>query len=94
MVLTFRLLLASLCLVAIPLVSAPVEAHKNPNESQSVQQNASEQAGAMSRGMSMQHQGGSLEDNRPTTLSGRLVDFLGRMHPFAVHFPIALIPAS
>ena len=34
------------------------------------------------------------EDARPTTFFGRLTDWLGRMHPFAVHFPIALFPVA
>lgn len=92
MVLNVRLLLAALCLIALPLVAAPAGAHREHNELQALQQNGSEQVIAMSRGMSMEHQ--MTEEERPTTFSGRLVDFLGRMHPFAVHFPIALIPAS
>jgi uncharacterized membrane protein len=40
------------------------------------------------------HQHGDAEEERPTTFSGRLMRWLGNMHPFAVHFPIALIPAS
>lgn len=31
---------------------------------------------------------------RPTTFGGRLMRWLGQMHPFAVHFPIALFPVS
>ena len=38
--------------------------------------------------------GMDMDEERPTTLGGRLLGFLGHMHPFAVHFPIALIPAS
>jgi uncharacterized membrane protein len=34
------------------------------------------------------------KDDRPITISGRLFAWLGHMHPFAVHFPIALFPIS
>ena len=40
------------------------------------------------------HHHGAMEEEPPTTFGGRLVRWLGNMHPFAVHFPIALIPAS
>jgi uncharacterized membrane protein len=36
----------------------------------------------------------AMEDARPTTFSGRLMSWLGRTHPFAVHFPIALFPVA
>lgn len=35
-----------------------------------------------------------MEMQRPTTFLGRLTDWFGRMHPFAVHFPIALFPVA
>jgi hypothetical protein len=34
------------------------------------------------------------EDARPSTFPGRLLAWLGHMHPFAVHFPIVLFPVS
>lgn len=34
------------------------------------------------------------ERKRPTTPLGRLLDWLGRLHPLIVHFPIAFFPAA
>ena len=34
------------------------------------------------------------ERKRPTTPLGRLLDWLGRLHPVIVHFPIAFFPAA
>lgn len=36
----------------------------------------------------------SLEGEAAKSWSSRLVDWIGRTHPFAVHFPIALIPIA
>ncbi len=35
-----------------------------------------------------------MEAQAPKTFLGRLTDWFGRMHPFAVHFPIALFPVA
>ena len=35
-----------------------------------------------------------MEAERPKTFPERLVSWFGRMHPFAVHFPIALFPVA
>lgn len=35
-----------------------------------------------------------MEAQAPNTFLGRLTDWVGRMHPFAVHFPIALFPVA
>jgi len=35
-----------------------------------------------------------MEDGTPTAWPSRIIAWSGRMHPFAVHFPIALIPIS
>lgn len=42
----------------------------------------------------MEEHAEEMEDQRPATFSGRLMRWLGQMHPFAVHFPIALFPVS
>lgn len=34
------------------------------------------------------------ERKRPATTPGRLLDWLGRLHPIVVHFPIAFFPAA
>jgi uncharacterized membrane protein len=35
-----------------------------------------------------------MEAQQPKTLAERLMSWFGRMHPFAVHFPIALFPVA
>jgi uncharacterized membrane protein len=36
----------------------------------------------------------AMEEARPKTFSERLMSWIGRTHPFAVHFPIALFPVA
>ena len=36
----------------------------------------------------------AMEAQEPKSFPGRLMDWFGRMHPFAVHFPIALFPVA
>ena len=100
MVLKLMRLFALLGIALMVALSAPVTAHKQHNESREA---AEQQNQAASRDMhqnmaAMPDMGedghGAMEEERPTTFSGRLYRFLGAMHPFAVHFPIALIPAS
>jgi len=94
--------------IAIPIiallitVSAPAYAHEhNEQQEAAEQQNQAGhdhaatpgQMGEMGEMAGHSHDGG-MEEQRPTTFGGRLLAWLGRMHPFAVHFPIALIPAS
>lgn len=50
-------------------------------------------ASAMEEHMEMGGMEG-MEMERPATFLGRLADWFGRMHPFAVHFPIALFPIA
>lgn len=39
--------------------------------------------------------GGMIDDNeKPQSFAERLIDWLGRLHPMVVHFPIAFIPAA
>jgi uncharacterized membrane protein len=97
MVLIVRILLAFLCLLAIPLLSAPAWAHKNRNEVQATRLQAENGAGAIADHAANPAAGAhamGMEEHRPTTFGGRLVSFAGRMHPFAVHFPIALFPIA
>lgn len=92
------LLLVALLVVSLPL-SAPVTAHKAHNKQQASQPAAAQTAapsGPTANRLMADVPGhdAMMEEERPSTLSGRLIGFLGRMHPFAVHFPIALIPTS
>ena len=97
MVLIVRLLLASLCLIAIPLALDPAGAHKNHNETQAAEQLVENGAGAIAdhsaNPAATAHSMGT-EVPGPTSFGSRLVSFAGRMHPFAVHFPIALFPIA
>ena len=89
-----RIILAAVLAAAIGL-AAPAGAHENHQREQAEQ--AAKAQRAPPAGMSpavMQEHMEQMEEQRPTTVSGRLYRFLGAMHPFAVHFPIALIPAS
>lgn len=83
------------------MMSQPVYAHEQHNEEAAAEQrNVAGQPGSMSlaqMGEMADHgmpRDMGMAERRPTTFFGRLMDWLGRMHPFAVHFPIALIPAS
>lgn len=79
-------------------VSSPVVAHENHQKAQAeAQADAAPEMNGMTPGMTpevMEEHMEAMGSERPATFSGRLVRFLGAMHPFAVHFPIALIPAS
>lgn len=96
MVLIVRLLIASLCLVALPIVVAPAGAHKNHNELKAAEQAQQNGAGAIADHAANPAAAHimDMEEQRPPTLGGRLVSFAGRMHPFAVHFPVALFPIA
>lgn len=77
--------------------TGPAVAHKNHNEQAQAREAGSPPANAM-HGMpmnDMMSQGHEeMASDEPQTLPGRLLAWTGRMHPFAVHFPIALIPIS
>lgn len=99
MVLKLMRLLALMGIALLVALSAPVTAHKQHNETrQAAEQQNQAGSGDMHQNMAgmpdMGEGGHSAMEERPTTFSGRLWRFLGAMHPFAVHFPIALIPTS
>jgi uncharacterized membrane protein len=96
MVLKLLRLVATLSIALLVTMSWPVAAHEHNNLK-------AEQAEAAHRHANVpveaaeaaeHHHGGEMDEPRPTSFSGRLLAWLGNMHPFAVHFPIALIPAS
>jgi uncharacterized membrane protein len=87
------------------MVSAPAEAHKQhkkkqPVAAQVVQPGAQpgEPVAIQGGPTSMHGQMGEVmeekEDRSQMSLGGRLLDWLGRFHPFIVHFPIAFFPAA
>ena len=98
MVLRLRQLLSVAAVIILIGLALPAAAHTDHNKQQEkaerVERAADAHPGspAMMENMAAEH--GAMEEARPTTFSGRLWRFLGAMHPFAVHFPIALIPAS
>lgn len=97
-------LIRSIAIIALLFVMAlsfapQAHAHKNQQHEQVQQENASVPApapgvtpGAMHE--MMEEHADEMEDQKPTTFTGRLMRWLGQMHPFAVHFPIALFPVS
>lgn len=101
MVLNLMRLFGALCLALLVLTAQPAAAHHEHNKQQEAaeQQAPADHATGMANDMASMrempgHEHGGMEDERPTTFSGRLLRWLGNMHPFVVHFPIALIPAS
>lgn len=98
-VLSFSRLVALFLLAAVAaLTSTPGAAHKD-HEKQAAAQAPAEVAdphestlGAM-REMREDHTEAS-EEQAPKTFPGRLINWIGRFHPFAVHFPIALFPVA
>lgn len=97
MVLNLMRVLALFSVALLITLAAPGSAHKDHDKKKAEQQTTQVQQqpgvpGGMP-GMMAEHAGMDM-DERPTTFSGRLTRFLGAMHPFAVHFPIALIPTS
>lgn len=91
MVLNFRRIVAMLSIAFLITLSGPVNAHEKHNEMAQAAETANQADQHSPSAMP-----GMMEEmeQRPTTFSGRLFGWMGRMHPFAVHFPIALFPIS
>lgn len=97
MVLNLMRILSLVAVVLLVTLAAPGSAHKDHDKKKAEQQTTQvQQQGAQGMpGMMAEHGAGmEMMDERPTTFAGRTSRFLGAMHPFAVHFPIALIPTS
>jgi uncharacterized membrane protein len=91
-----RPILALLLIAALPDGAA---AHKEHRKEKTEQASASSSAGAtVNHPMSPQvHAAGDLaqlEGEAAKSWTSRLVDWIGRTHPFAVHFPLALFPIA
>lgn len=85
-------------LFSLSIIGTPALAHK---EHEQARQTAATQAAPQNRPIppsEMQQQMkahmAEMKAQAPKTFLGRLADWLGRMHPFAVHFPIALFPVA
>ena len=76
-------------------LSPPAAAHENH---QKAQQQAAQPARTSMPPSAMQEQmedhAEAMEAQEPKTFPERLISWFGRMHPFAVHFPIALFPVA
>ena len=96
----FRLVAVLLIAALVVLSSAPSVAHKDHNNMVAAEEAAEAQAkgpragtpGAMHE--MMEDHAEAMEEERPKTFSERLMSWIGRTHPFAVHFPIALFPVA
>jgi uncharacterized membrane protein len=76
-------------LLAVLSSTRPAEAHEKH------QQAASEPAVAHSEmHQQMEEHLQEMEALAPKSFAGRVTSWFGRMHPFAVHFPIALFPVA
>lgn len=98
MVLRLKQLLSLAAVIILIGLASPAVAHTDHNKQQEAAERAESAAhahpGSPAAMDNMAAEHGGMEEAQPTTFSGRLWRFLGNLHPFAVHFPIALIPAS
>ena len=105
MVLIIKRLFAALALLVIVSTATPAAAHRRHDHGNTAQEaqppGAQASDGAAPHGNTpgamheaMQDHAEEMEEQRPTTFGGRVMRFLGQMHPFAVHFPIALFPVT
>ena len=101
MVLNLLRLVAVLLIVAMVAFSAaPGVAHKDHNNLVEAEEAADAQVkapggntpGAMHE--MMEDHAEAMKEEAPKTFSERLMSWIGRTHPFAVHFPIALFPVA
>jgi uncharacterized membrane protein len=86
-------------ILALGITVAPAAAHENHQREQIERAEAAGGAsrpeitpGAMQERMEEHME--AMEEQRPKTFSQRLISWVGRTHPFAVHFPIALFPVA
>lgn len=96
MVLIRSMLLFLLIVVGSGLtLSAPAVAHENHQKAKAQEvrpAQASVPPSAMQEQMEEHME--AMEAQEPKTVPERLMSWFGRMHPFAVHFPIALFPVA
>lgn len=94
-------LLYALLLVAAVGLAAPASAHKDHDKArQAVAATAAGSiavppASPVSGPQAMaEHEKAMAQARAPKSWAARIVDWIGRVHPFAVHFPIALFPIA
>lgn len=95
-----RLMAVLLIAAAIAFSASPGVAHKDHNNMVAAEEAGDAQAKA-ARGNTpgamhemMEEHAEAMEEEAPKTFSERLMSWIGRTHPFAVHFPIALFPVA
>lgn len=92
--------LTVLLLAAVMAISStPGLAHKDHEERAAAQASKAEVAGSRVTTPGAMHEMmedhvEAMEEEAPKTFSERLMSWIGRTHPFAVHFPIALFPVA
>jgi len=93
----------ALLLIAFVMSAAPADAHKKKHPEQAAQAvPAAPQATAIAQPVAEEskgdHMAGMMEEEAKERVSmsadERLLDWLGRLHPVIVHFPIAFFPAA
>lgn len=92
-----RAFVAIALLFVMALSFAPeAGAHKNEQHEQVEKEKAGPAPGMTPGAMHerMEEHAEAMEDAEPKTFSQRLMSWVGRTHPFAVHFPIALFPVA
>jgi len=91
----FILLLLLIAAGAGVSLSTPATAHENHQEA-NAQGAQSTQARLPPSAMQaqMEEHAEAMEAEQPKSFPARLISWFGRMHPFAVHFPIALFPVA
>jgi uncharacterized membrane protein len=96
----FRLAVVLLIAALVALSPSPGVAHKDHNNMVEAEEAADAQLearraktpGAMHE--MMEEHAEAMEEEAPKTFPERLMSWIGRTHPFAVHFPIALFPVA
>lgn len=95
MVLIRKFLLLFLVIGSVASLSVPAHGHKNHQKAQ--EQEAQRAKANLPPSMMQEQMEKHVEEmaaQKPKTIPERLVSWFGRMHPFAVHFPIALFPVT
>ena len=85
-------------LLALSLLAAPAAAHKGEKHGTKPAVTAPAEASgtptAPVAGPSMQASAPEVQQQQTPRFLGRLADWLGRLHPIVVHFPMAFLPAA
>jgi uncharacterized membrane protein len=89
-----RALLVAFATVSVAFgLTGAGEAHKNHNKAEATQSASTASQAAPPAAMA-DHGGMEMGEAPPGTMPERAVAWFGKMHPAAVHFPIALFPAA